>query len=318
MAAEERDPKALERDYRNLDPITEAPGAHPVGTGVGAAGGGIAGAAIGAVGGPVGAAVGMVAGAVVGGLAGKATAERINPTEEEAYWRDNYTREPYYEAGRSYDDYGPAYAFGWMGPLTYPGRFEEVEPTLGSEWEQRRGGSSLDWQQARPATRAAWDRVQTRGSAVTADGSDVLEALDDLLKTCRDGEKGFEEAAEHTRTASLAQLLRDRAQACARGAEELAGVIARLGGEVNDRGSATGALHRGWVSLRGNVGALSDLDMLEECERGEDAALGRYRKALEQPLPDDVRALVERQMQGAQRNHDQIRQLRDAERARRN
>lgn len=309
------------RESRNLDPITEAPGAHPVGAGVGATGGGLAGAAIGAVGGPVGAAVGLVAGALVGGLAGKATAERINPTLEEAHWRESYTREPYYEAGRSFDDYGPAYAYGWGAPSTYPGAFDEVEPALARDWESRRGGSSLDWQQARPATRAAWDRVQTRAPAdvaqqALADRDEVLEALDDLLKTCRDGQKGFEAAAEHTRTASLAQLLRERAQRCAQGAEELVGVIARLGGEVNDRGSATGALHRGWVSARGSVGALSDLDMLEECERGEDAALGRYRKALEQPLPHDVRAIVQRQMEGAQRHHDEIRQLRDAERAR--
>ena len=54
----------------NRDPITGAPGSHPVGTGLGAAGGGAAGAAIGtAVGGPVGAVVGAAAGAVVGGLA---------------------------------------------------------------------------------------------------------------------------------------------------------------------------------------------------------------------------------------------------------
>lgn len=304
-------------DQRNLDPITEAPGAHPVGTGVGAAGGGVAGAAIGAVGGPIGAAVGLVAGALVGGLAGKATAERINPTVEDAYWRETYTREPYYEAGRSYDDYGPAYAFGWGAPMNYPGPFDEVEPELARDWEHRRGGSSLDWQQARPATRAAWDRVQTSAPVEGGvDRDDVMEMLDDLLKTCRDGEKGFKEAAEHTRTAALAGLLRDRSQACAQGAEELAAAIAALGGEVNDRGSATGALHRGWLSARGSVGALSDLDMLEECERGEDAALARYRKALEQPLPGEVRAMLERQREGTQRNHDEIKRLRDIERAR--
>lgn len=312
-AADKHDP----RDQRNLDPITEAPGAHPVGTGVGATGGGVAGAAIGAVGGPIGAAVGLVAGALVGGLAGKATAERINPTVEEAYWRESYTREPYYEAGRSFDDYGPAYAYGWGATMTYPGPFEEAEPALARDWESKRGGSSLDWQQARPATRAAWDRVQAPSSALADDDrDDVLEALDDLLKTCRDGEKGFKEAAEHTRTASLATLLRDRAQTCARGAEELVAAIGQLGGEANDRGSATGALHRGWVSARGSVGALSDLDMLEECERGEDAALARYRKALQQALPADLRALVQQQMAGAQRNHDEIKRLRDAERAR--
>src|SRR5438045_3041599 len=74
----------------NRDPITGAPGAHPVGTGVGATGGALAGAAAGAVAGPIGAAVGLVAGAVVGGLAGKGVAEKIDPTVEDAYWKDNY------------------------------------------------------------------------------------------------------------------------------------------------------------------------------------------------------------------------------------
>jgi uncharacterized protein (TIGR02284 family) len=311
---------AEERELRNLDPITPAPGAHPVGTGVGATGGGVAGAAIGAVGGPIGAAVGLVAGAIVGGLAGKATAERINPTAEEAYWRESYTREPYYEAGRSFDDYGPAYAYGWGATATYPGSFEEAEPALERDWSRQRGASSLDWHQARPATRAAWDRVQTgapiESAGELADRDDVLEALDDLLKTSRDGEMGFKEAAEHTRTEALAEVLRQRAQGCAQAAQELVQAISGLGGEVNDRGSATGALHRGWVSARGSVGALSDLDMLEECERGEDAALARYRKALQLNLPPQLQALLQGQADGAQRNHDLIRQLRDAERAR--
>lgn len=301
-------------DQRNLDPITEAPGAHPVGTGVGAAGGGVAGAAIGAVGGPLGAAVGLVAGALVGGLAGKATAERINPTVEEAYWREHYAREPYYEAGRSFDDYGPAYVYGWTATLTYPGRFEEVEAALERDWEGRRGSSSLDWQRARPATRAAWDRAQA--SPEVADRDAVVETLNDLLKTSRDGEKGFEDAAGQVQTPALAQGLRERAGRCAQAAVALREAIVGLGGEATDHGSASGALHRGWMGVRGSVGTLSDLDILEECERGEDAALARYRKALEQPLPDAVHALVQRQLDGVQRHHDQIKTLRDAERAR--
>ena len=39
--------------------------------------------------------------------------------------------------------------------------------------------------------------------------------------------------------------------------------------------------------------------------------MARYRKALKVALPLDVRALVERQSQGAQRNHDEVRGLRD-------
>src|SRR5215831_2723427 len=98
----------------NPDPITGAPGSHPVGTGVGAAAGGAAGvaggvaagAAAGTAGaGPIGGAVGAAVGAVVGGLAGKSVAERVNPTAEDAYWRDQYSKEPYYDRTYNYDDY---------------------------------------------------------------------------------------------------------------------------------------------------------------------------------------------------------------------
>src|SRR5437870_3957121 len=65
----------------NPDPLSGATGAHPVGTGIGAAGGAAAGASIGAVAGPVGAAVGTLVGAVAGGLAGRGAAEAINPTD---------------------------------------------------------------------------------------------------------------------------------------------------------------------------------------------------------------------------------------------
>ena len=49
------------KNPQNLDPITDAPGAHPVGTGVGTTGGAIAGAALGSVVGPIG----TIAGAVI-------------------------------------------------------------------------------------------------------------------------------------------------------------------------------------------------------------------------------------------------------------
>jgi len=78
---------------RHTDPISGAPGAHPVGAGIGAAAGGAAtGAAIGAIAGPVGAFIGVAVGAVVGGLAGKGVAEMIDPTAAEAYWRKEAQR----------------------------------------------------------------------------------------------------------------------------------------------------------------------------------------------------------------------------------
>lgn len=146
----------------NRDPLTGAPGAHPVGVGVGAAAGGMAaGAAVGTVAGPVGTIVGAAVGAVVGGLAGKGVAESIEPTVEDAYWRENYTSRDYVAQGRSYDDYGPAYGYG-VSRYDADRPFEDVEPDLADGWMGARGASTLGWGEAAPAARDAWERIGSR------------------------------------------------------------------------------------------------------------------------------------------------------------
>ncbi len=145
----------------NLDPITDEPGAHPIGTGVGAAlGGAAAGAATGTIAGPVGTVIGAAIGAIAGGLAGKGVAEAIDPTIEDAYWRDNYTKRPYVGTGATYDDYGPAYRYGVNAYSTNPDRsFDIAEADLSRGWKEARGKSSLDWDRAKDATRDAWHRL---------------------------------------------------------------------------------------------------------------------------------------------------------------
>jgi len=145
----------------NRDPITKEPGSHPVGTGLGSATGAAAGAAVGAaVGGPIGAVVGGVVGAVSGGAAGHAAGEAVNPTVEDAYWRENYKSRPYYREGRTYGDYQPAYQYGWEAASRpeYRGRkFEDVEKELEKGWSSDDATSS--WADNRDAARDAWSRV---------------------------------------------------------------------------------------------------------------------------------------------------------------
>ena len=145
----------------NRDPITGAPGAHPIGTGLGAAlGGAAAGAAAGTVVGPVGTVIGAAVGAIVGGYAGKGVAEAIDPTVEDAYWRENFKTRPYADAGSSFEQYEPAYRYGVDSFGRYPGRsFEAAEPDLSGDWERVRGTSNLDWERAKHATRDAWNRL---------------------------------------------------------------------------------------------------------------------------------------------------------------
>jgi uncharacterized protein (TIGR02284 family) len=298
----------------------------------------------------VGAAVGGVVGAVVGGLAGKAAGEAVNPTAEEAFWRENYNKEPYYESGRSYDDYGPAYRLGLTGRQRYEDPWQSVEPRLASEWDTTRGSSSLDWQRASPASQAAWRRADDQyrsygagstnmaasgganamaaaGGAAAAVGSlqtagnddgdrgDVVDVLKDLVECSKDGEYGFRECAEQAKRADLKSTFLQRADDCRRGAQELNQLVRELGGTPEDGGSAMGAMHRGWVSIKSKLTSYDDKAVLEEAERGEDNAKARYMKALQKNLPANVRSVVERQYQGVQRNHDQVKMLRDQFRA---
>jgi uncharacterized protein (TIGR02271 family) len=145
---------------RNPDPITGAPGSHPVGTGVGAAAGGAAtGAAVGSVAGPVGTAAGVAAGAVIGGLAGKGVAEKVNPTQEDTYWQHNHYREPY--GSRPYREFRNAYRAGYEGYATYgTGTFEEREADLRRRYEADPTNAKLPWTEARHAARAAWHRLE--------------------------------------------------------------------------------------------------------------------------------------------------------------
>jgi len=124
---------------------------------------------------------------------------------------------------------------------------------------------------------------------------DIVDTLNDLIETCKD--------------------FLQRAAECQTAASELQPYVVQYGGKPDQSGSASGALHRGWVSVRGSLVGFTDQAMLDECERGEDAALARYRKALKQELPATLIAIVQRQEIGVQRNHDQVKLLRDRAKA---
>lgn len=159
--------KDLEKNRRkdaNRDPISGTPGAHPVGTGVGAAAGGAAtGAAVGSVAGPIGTAAGIIGGAVVGGMAGKGVAEAVNPTKEDAYWREQHSNQ-WFGRDRPYEEYQGAYRTGYEGYGKYGTNrdFDACEADLQRDYEKSRGTSKIGWDQARDAARAAWHKVQGR------------------------------------------------------------------------------------------------------------------------------------------------------------
>ena len=154
---------------RNEDPITGEPGSHPLGVGVGTTAGAATGATVGALGGPIGVAVGAVVGGIAGAAAGKSVAEGVNPTEEEAYWRENHSSQEWADDEYTYDDYAPAYRAGYEGPGRYQTSWDRAESKIESEWNELKADSRLNWEKAKHATRAGWHRVE-RAIPGDADG----------------------------------------------------------------------------------------------------------------------------------------------------
>ena len=144
---------------------------------------------------------------------------------------------------------------------------------------------------------------------------DTVATLNDLIETSKDGEYGFNACAEHLRDTSLKQSMLTRAAECRTAVTELQGLVVQHGGDAATHGSAAGAVHRGWVAVKGTLSGYSDVAVLDECERGEDVAMDKYRAALQKELPPAVRTLVERQYEGVKRNHAQVRMLRNQARA---
>ncbi len=144
----------------------------------------------------------------------------------------------------------------------------------------------------------------------------VIRTLNNLIETSKDGEEGFKVCAEDVKRPELKQLFMDRSRQCGTAAAELQRVVLEMGGKPEDSTSVSGDLHRRWVDLKSLVSGKDEKAVLNEAERGEDVAKKHYAEALQETLPADIRAVVQRQYQGVLSNHDQIKSLRNAERAR--
>ena len=140
---------------------------------------------------------------------------------------------------------------------------------------------------------------------------EVIGVLNELIETSRDGEKGFRKAAEDAKSSELRAMFTQGAQRCAEGARELQNLVSQLGGNADQGGSVSGALHRGWISVKEAVVSRDDQAIVEEVERGEDYAKKVYGEALQQNLPANVQAIVQRQYQGVLANHDKVKALRE-------
>jgi uncharacterized protein (TIGR02284 family) len=138
------------------------------------------------------------------------------------------------------------------------------------------------------------------------------QTINDLIQICVDGQKGFEAAAKAVDDPVIKDELVGYSWQRQQFANDLKSRLREMGENPSNHGSASGAMHRGWMDVKSAIGANSGHSILAECERGEDVAEEVYRKAMTSGLPAEYAKVVTTQFQTIQRTHDRIKSLRDA------
>ena len=147
------------------------------------------------------------------------------------------------------------------------------------------------------------------------DENNAISVVENLIETCKDGEKGYRDAAERVKRADLKTYFTEQSTERHRFAQELQSELAKLGKpEKKVSGSASAAMHRAWIDTKVAMGG-GDKTILESVESGEDNAKDTYNKALSGALPTSLSEIVRKQSASVQRAHDKVRMLRDEAKA---
>lgn len=141
---------------------------------------------------------------------------------------------------------------------------------------------------------------------------DVISTLNNLIETCKDGQDGFKTAAEGVERSDLKTLFYELGQQRSQFAGELQTLVRELGGDPENTGSTSAALHRGWINIKSLVTGKDETAILNEAERGEDVAKAAYEKATQMQLPSNVASVIQQQSTQVKAAHDRVRDLRDS------
>jgi len=149
-----------------------------------------------------------------------------------------------------------------------------------------------------------------------SDKNYIIDALEDLIKICRDGQEGYRDGSEHAKDPELKKLLNEVSLERAKFAGDLEAEAVRWGkADVVRSGSTLGALHRGWTDLKSNLGGGDDA-ILSSMETGDDYAKNHFDKYVnDNKLPDEILGILRNQAQAIVGTLDRIRALRKGKRA---
>ena len=145
--------------------------------------------------------------------------------------------------------------------------------------------------------------------------NDAIGVIENLIETCKDGQKGYQDAAAHAKRSDLKTYFNQQSLERSRFAGELEAELIHLGKpDKKVSGSVGGTLRRAWIDTKVSLGG-GDKTILESLEAGEDSAKEAYEKAVSGDLPENIAQIVRRQAVSVERAHDKVKSLRDEAKA---
>ncbi len=124
-------------------------------------------------------------------------------------------------------------------------------------------------------------------------GSSWVGTIEKLIETCKDGENGYREAAEHVKSPALKQFLEEQSATRGRFAQELKDELSRIS-VAHSLGSTAGAVHRTLIGLQALIGG-GDRALMNSVRQGERSAMEAYEAAVAAAMPKQFETIVRRQ-----------------------
>lgn len=146
----------------------------------------------------------------------------------------------------------------------------------------------------------------------------TIEVLNDLIRINNDRITGYERAIEELQQKDYdlkiifaTMIDQSREAKIALGKE-----VQVLGGDMTTATTNSGKIYRAWMDVKAVFTGQDRHSILSNCETGEDAAQRAYETALSHVhLPAFLKAMIREQQIAFKASHDEIKALRDQEKA---
>lgn len=139
---------------------------------------------------------------------------------------------------------------------------------------------------------------------------ELVNHLNELLEKHHDAVRGYEEAAQKVSTSSLKTFLERNANTRRSFAQDLKQEVVSLGGDPESSTSAKADLHRTWLNFKSALSSENDEAVLEECIRGEDAAIKDYDETIRSgDIPQGLNDKLQNQRDQIQQARNELKSL---------